>query len=197
MRKPDIDSLLRQACEEGTIVRIERTARYGDGRVDGRIAGVTRRLVAVAVVGEGVRPNGIQVFRIADIVSAKAPAPYATFVRRAFGARGLRWPRLGKTELGSFRGLVETVGQPVVTVHREVRDPDTCYIGKFVRTNTEHGTMLTIGPDAVWDVDELLDVAWRDVTRIDFGGEYERALVLVGGRAPAVPPAIGSSSHRS
>lgn len=196
MAKPDMHSVLRDAWEAGTIVRLERTAHFGDGRVDGRVAGVSRQLVAIAVVGEGIRPNGIQVFRIADIVSAKAPAPYASFIQRVFRARRLRWPRLGKVELTSWRSLVETADAPVVTVHREARDPDVCHIGKFVRTNARRGTMVTISPDATWDVDELLDLAWRDVTRIDFGGDYEDALVLVGGRAPSARSDRRGSSPR-
>jgi hypothetical protein len=184
MVKPDTRAVLRDACAARTIVRLHRKSRYGDGPVDGRVEGVSRDLVAIAVVGDGIRPDGIRVLRVADIVSAKVPAPYAGFIASAFRARGARWPKLGHAKLTSWRRLVETVSHPVVAVHCEGRAPDVCYVGKFTRTTAERGVMLNIRADASWDVDDPLDIAWRDVTRIDFGGDYEQALVLVGGRGP-------------
>jgi hypothetical protein len=174
---------LRNALAARMLVRLKRKPRFDDGRVDGRVVGVSAKLVAVAVVGEGIRPNGIQVFRLADIVSA-APAPYASFITRVFRMRGLHWPTLGRVKLTSWRALVESVRAPVVTIHREAREPDVCFIGKFVKTIREGGALMKIEPGGRWDLDEPLAVRWRDVTRIDFGGDYEDALVLVGGKAP-------------
>ena len=65
----DRRALLRDALRSGRIVRIERRARFGAGRVDGRVVGLSRSLVALAIVGEGIDPNGIQVLRIEDVAS--------------------------------------------------------------------------------------------------------------------------------
>jgi hypothetical protein len=42
-------------------------------------------------------------------------------------------------------------------------------------------TLLEIGPDAVWD-DQLETYRLNEITRVDFGGDYENALHLVGGQ---------------
>jgi hypothetical protein len=52
-------------------------------------------------------------------------------------------------------------------------------------------SLLEIGPDAVWDK-EPSEIRLGEITRIEFGGGYEEALHLVGGRPkrtrkPAVP----------
>lgn len=43
-------------------------------------------------------------------------------------------------------------------------------------------SLLEIGPGASWD-DQPNEYKLRDITRIDFGGDYEQALHLVGGAA--------------
>jgi hypothetical protein len=42
-------------------------------------------------------------------------------------------------------------------------------------------TFLEIGSDASWD-NELETYRLSEITRIDFGGDYENALQLIGGR---------------
>jgi len=41
-------------------------------------------------------------------------------------------------------------------------------------------SLLEIGPDAVWD-DKPETYRLSEITRVDFGGDYEGALHLVGG----------------
>jgi hypothetical protein len=42
-------------------------------------------------------------------------------------------------------------------------------------------TLLEIGPDATWD-GRLESYQLSEITRVDFGGDYEDALHLIGGR---------------
>ena len=69
---------------------------------------------------------------------------------------------------------------PVVTIHIEKVDPDVCYIGRIVDLNKDHVALLEIGPDACWDK-KPTSYRLREITRVDFGGQYEEALHLVGG----------------
>lgn len=80
----------------------------------------------------------------------------------------------------AVRGWRRIAPFPLVTLHTEVADPDVCYIGRPVQLTSR---VVTIGPDATWDDDEWLTLAWADVTRIDFGGDYAQALALVAGDA--------------
>jgi hypothetical protein len=71
----------------------------------------------------------------------------------------------------------------VVTIHRENVDPDICQIGRVVAVDKDKVRLLEINPDASWDSRPLV-YRTREITRIDFGGSYEDALMLVGGPPP-------------
>ena len=73
---------------------------------------------------------------------------------------------------------------PLVTIHREKVEPDICEIGRVVQVRDGRVSLLEINPDATWNA-EPKQYRLRDITRVDFGGDYEEALGLVGGRAAA------------
>lgn len=72
------------------------------------------------------------------------------------------------------------VDQDLISVHREVVEPDTCYVGRIVDFDQETLSLFTIDPGANW-VAEPMRIRLEDITRIDFGGAYEDALSLVAG----------------
>jgi hypothetical protein len=55
-----------------------------------------------------------------------------------------------------------------------------CSIGRVVDLGSNRVTLLEIGPDASWD-DTLQTYGLSEITRVDFGGDYENALQLIGG----------------
>ena len=67
---------------------------------------------------------------------------------------------------------------PLVTIHRETVDPEVCWIGKVVSVVKGKVDLLEIGPDAKWD-DEPTVYRTSEITRVNFGGDYEEALRLV------------------
>ena len=56
-------------------------------------------------------------------------------------------------------------------------------IGSIRGVDETNVRLITIDPDADWD-DEIATIPLADVTRLDFGGGYEEALLLVGGPCP-------------
>ncbi len=68
---------------------------------------------------------------------------------------------------------------PLVTIHREKVDRSACWIGRVVDVGKARVTLLEIGPDATWD-DRLETYRLSEITRVDFGGDYEDALHLIG-----------------
>ena len=63
-------------------------------------------------------------------------------------------------------------------------DPDVCWIGRETRVGETKVSILYIDPDAKWD-EAPTEYRFSRITRVDFGGDYEDALYLVGGE-PAV-----------
>jgi hypothetical protein len=70
---------------------------------------------------------------------------------------------------------------PLGTIHREKVDGAACWIGRVVDVAKGRVTLLEIGPDATWD-DRLQTYRLSEITRVDFGGDYEDALYLIGAR---------------
>jgi hypothetical protein len=59
-------------------------------------------------------------------------------------------------------------------------DPDVCWIGRVLGVDRNRVSLLEIGPDAKWD-EKPTEFTLSEITRVNFGGEYEDALHLVGG----------------
>jgi hypothetical protein len=91
-------------------------------------------------------------------------------------------PRKPRLKLASLGALLWSANRafPLVTIHREKVDPDVCHIGRITALKNNRVSLLEIGPDALWDK-EISDYSLKEITRVDFGGDYEKALHLVGG----------------
>jgi hypothetical protein len=66
-------------------------------------------------------------------------------------------------------------------LHTEERDAEVCQIGHIQSVSEDSFSLVEIDPDADW-AEESLTLAVSDVTRVDVGGGYEEALLLVGGQ---------------
>ena len=89
-----------------------------------------------------------------------------------------RTPPTPSVNLESIPELLRSASSSfsLLTIHTEDEDPEVCWIGQFLETNEDHVTFRGITPDASWD--ELPDSYPIDeITRIDFGGAYEEALL--------------------
>ena len=67
-----------------------------------------------------------------------------------------------------------------MTIHTEKGDPDICWIGRILNVNRGCVSLLEINPDATWDKRPTKH-RLNEITRVNFGGDYEDALHLVGG----------------
>jgi hypothetical protein len=64
--------------------------------------------------------------------------------------------------------------------YRERVDPGGCWIGRVQGIDRGRLSLLEIGPDAKWE-DSPEEYRVAEITRVNFGGDYENALHLVGG----------------
>ncbi len=175
---------LAAALQDKTLVRFTRT--FEDGSVNGYILDISSRWFLLALVGDSIRFNGFQCFRLSDVRELQVPHPYAKFNEAALKKRRERLPKKPRVSVENVEELLMSANRlfPLVTIHREKLDSDVCQIGRVVEVKNSHDSLLEINPDANWEAKAKL-YRLRDITRVDFGGEYEEALQLVGGRPDA------------
>jgi hypothetical protein len=175
---------LAAALRDKTLVKFTRP--FEDGSVNGYVLEIGPRWFLLAIVGDGIRFNGFQRFRLSDIRELQVPHPYAAFAEAALKKRGQRMPKKPRVAVESIEVLLLSANRsfPLVTINREKIDPEVCEIGRVVQVEDRHVSLLEINPDASWDA-EPKQYRLRDITRVDFGGEYEDALRLVGGSPAA------------
>ena len=172
---------LAAALRDKTLLRFTRP--FEAGTVNGYVMDIGPRWFMLALVSDGIRFDGFQCFRLSDVRGLQVPNPFAAFVEVALKKRGERPPRKPRVSVASIEDLLLSANRsfPLVTIHREQIDPDGCEIGRVLQVKDGRVSLLEISPDAIWDV-EANDFRLRDITRVDFGGDYEEALQLVGGR---------------
>jgi hypothetical protein len=175
---------LAAALRDKTLVKFTRP--FEEGSVNGYVLNIGPRWFLLALIEDGIRFDGFQCFRLSDVRELQVPHPYAAFAEAALKKRGERLPKKPRVRLDGIEELLVSATRafPLVTIHREKLDPDVCEIGRVVQVKDDRVSLLEINPDATWDT-EPKQYRLRDITRLDFGGEYEEALHLVGGRATA------------
>ena len=173
-------SQLKYALRKKLLVRL--ASALDRGTVKGYVLAVGQQFFLIALVTDGIRPNGFQCYRLSDIRRLQVPDKHAQFHEAVLKKRGIRFPKKPAVIVNSLKELLITANRafPLVTIHREKVDAGACWIGRVVDLSKSHVTLLEIGPDAVWD-SQLESYRISEITRVDFGGDYESALQLIGG----------------
>jgi|HubBroStandDraft_2_1064218.scaffolds.fasta_scaffold115348_1 hypothetical protein len=190
-------SQLARALRKRLLVRFASV--LDRGTVNGYVLDVGPQFFLIALVSDGIRSNGFQCYRLSDIRKLRVPDKYAGFHEAVLKKRGIRFPRKPPVIVSSLAELLVTANRafPLITIHREKVDGNACWIGRVVDVSRGRVTLLEIGPDASWD-DDLETYRLSEITRVDFGGDYENALQLIGGSKyqHAVDLIWGPSNHR-
>ncbi|MEV6874665.1 hypothetical protein [Amycolatopsis sp. NPDC051128] len=183
---------LKRAQASYELVRVSRVLGDADP-VEGYVVDVGERWVLVAVLDASVVVDGFVAVPIADIARVKTRRGSREFVERALRLRD-EWPPAppaATISLGDLVPLVRSAARqyPTITIHIEGRDPDVCFIGIPVKFGRRSLRLLEVDPNAEW-WDRSRKWAWSDITRVDFGGRYERTLFEVAGTPPSdrLPP---------
>jgi len=169
---------LEHALHTGTLIRLERELE--SGYASGYVIAVGTRWVHLAIVSDDILPAGYQAFRTDDISVFHDPAPHADFVEAALLLRSVRKPAPLKIDMTDAGSILATAHQAfdIVTIHREIDDPEICHIGQVHSLNDKNVCLIEVTSDAVLeDVPRCYPL--NDITRIDFGGPYEDALASV------------------
>jgi hypothetical protein len=152
------------------------------GTINGYVLDIGPHFFLIALVSDGIRPNGFQCYRLSDIRKLRVTDKYARFHEAVLKKRGIRMPKKPPVVVSSLAKLLLTANRafPLVTIHREKVEASACWIGRVVDVSRGRVTLMEIGPDASWD-DRLETYRLSEITRVDFGGDYEDALQLIGG----------------
>ncbi len=176
--------LLQEALEEADVVAIDREDFDEVGEL-GYVVAVGRSLFVLLQISDAMRFNGFSVLRIDDVSQVELPHAHAGFVEAALRLREESVEGAPPIDLSSMGAAIRSAGriEELVTLHTEVTEPGICKIGRVRSVDDESAKLIALDPDADWD-DEVTAVPVADVTRIDIGGAYEEALLLVGGACP-------------
>jgi hypothetical protein len=183
---PDLATFLLQARRAGTLVHLERhRLEPAPARSVGFVVGVGDALVMLHRLSDRIDLDGYEILRLRDVTAFRDDFPQASFYRRALELKGETAMEPEAIDLSSVAAALRGVGeaQPLITLHRERAAPDEVAIGRVRQTLPSGVRLHWITPSAEWADDDTL-YRYDSITRIEFGGEYERTLAMV---APPLP----------
>jgi hypothetical protein len=170
---------LEKARTRNNVVRIFREELDGpDSWTDGFVVDANEEMVLLQIVDDSVRLNGYQVLFLEDISDFAHPAPFNDFQKKVLALRDEKMVD-PEVELLDLAVLLIDISEEfgLVTLHREEIEPDICEIGRVIRADAVTYELEEIGSDARW-FDDTFEYDLYDITRIEFGGAYEEALLL-------------------
>jgi hypothetical protein len=172
-------SQLNDALRARQFVRCSR--RFEESPIRGYILDIGPRFFLMALVSDRLWFDGFECFRFSDVSKVIAD-PYARFAESALRKRRERLPKKPRVSVASIEELLLTAGRTfsLVTIHREQVDSGVCWIGRILDVKQGHVSLLEINPDATWD-EKPTTYRLKEITRVNFGGDYEDALHLVAG----------------
>jgi len=143
-------SQLRRFMRRRQFVRFTR--RFEKGFTRGYVVDVGPKFFILALLTDQIRFDGFSCFRVADVRNLKAD-PYAAFAEAALKKLEQRAPKKPRAVVASIEELLLSANKsfPLVTIHREKKHPDACWIGKVKEISGGRVFLLEIGPDAKWD----------------------------------------------
>jgi hypothetical protein len=175
---------IREAEETRRLVRVARMIRGAD-RLDGFVVAIGPKWIVLHTLDHGMFLNGYSAIRLGDIKRVKVEAD-DSFPAKALRVRAEERLVPEGVDLGSTQSVISTAAGlfGLVTLNYEKDDPTVCFIGAVKKVSDKSVRLFEITPDAAWHEDTT---KWplNNITRIDFGGRYEDALLAVGGEPPA------------
>jgi hypothetical protein len=187
-------SQLKDALQTKQYIRFSH--RFEESPIRGYVLDIGPKFFLMTLVSDRIWFNGFECSRVRDVSKMKKD-PYTDFVESALRKRRERLPRKPRVSVASIAELLLTAGRafPLVTIHREQVDPDVCWIGRILGVEGGRVSLLEINPDAKWE-DKPTTYELSEITRVNFGCDYENALHLVAGDSPAANHAFKISPRR-
>jgi hypothetical protein len=162
------------------LVQIERHSDFDESVWYGYIMFETESLMVLQYVSDSYNLDGYRCVRKSDISCVKDEFSRKDFVQRALRCKGVTCSAPKIEMADDLRKMMERI--PVVyglvTIHRELVCPNECEIGVLRDTSSDTYNLEWITPNGDWIHDDR-PFRFTDVTRLDWGDEYSRTLLIV------------------
>lgn len=177
---------LNDALRAQVPVRVARDQDWWAADVNGFVVSMSTQWVAVQRLVDAVYVDGYEVVRVADVTDVDDDREDG-YIQRALAALGRPARDFLLPEDAQVEDVLRAAGHhsPLVCVHLEMADDSPLLVGRLVRFGTKTFDMQLVGPRGVWEVDSAR-ITYRDVTRVQFGDRYSRALDTFGEQPPTV-----------
>ena len=165
-------------------VRVERDQDWWADDVLGFVVSVGEHWVVLQSLVEAVYVDGIDIVRIEDVTSVEEDCE-GGFVERAVASLGRPKVDFNLPEDADTKNLLRAAADhsSLICVYLEAEDDNPLLIGHLERLGERKFDIELINPRGAWDV-ETSRWAYKDVTRVTFGGRYEAALERFGEGRP-------------
>jgi len=174
--------VLKMLADTRDLVDIRRSpARVSDTR--GFVLAVSEERVLVAVVSDDVLPNGFSILRLDDISLVRWGTGKLKAWQTALATVMGDFVWQPQVDLADWESVITSAARAAstVTLFRENLDSDRCYIGR--NPQVDSGVVRAEEVSTEGALDGHFALLLQDLTRVDYGGSYERALLRVlGGR---------------
>lgn len=175
---------IQAAHKMGQLVRIYHA--IDPGCVDGYVVDAGAECFLLEVFDETIRLNGFSCLRYADVDESECPSTREAFLEKVVRLRGLQRAPVPVLELTTLRSAIESARKLglLVSLHISFNDPvpevlsNVAYVGKVLASDDLSTSFLCLDAEAVWD-EAPVDLPTAAIFRLDVGGGYEEALLLV------------------
>jgi signal recognition particle subunit SEC65 len=128
--------------------------------------------------------DGYSLVRHADVENLRIFSRRENWPKRAVEKLRLLPKRIVKVSVENLADAIVDISKkfPLIHVERELKYPGECWIGYPFETKSQKLVLENLDHLATWT--GHYSIMLKDITRVDFGGGYERALALT---APSRP----------
>ncbi len=176
--------MLHEAQKNCSLIRFGSC--FEPGYTYGYVLSVGETDFLIAIVSDQIWLNGFAAYKIDSIRKLNLQHSYAKFQELALKARGEQIPHEAPIKGSKLKEWMLEAGHffPLITFYAEIIDPEICHIGRIIRATEHEFEFLGISAAAEW-YSSLQLFQFKDITRIEFGDDYEDALFLIGGHMPS------------
>lgn len=179
----DLATLIETARDAQSLVCVTRHVGFSDDDyVEGYLLDSSDSFLLLEKVSDRIDLDGYDIIRVVDVEDIETSFDEKSFYESALAVKGERPRKPSGIDLTDIRAVLTSCGAayPLLVIERELRAPDECEIGQIKLLTDDSYALRWLSPSATWE-DDFEIYKLDDITRVSFGGEYERTLAHAAG----------------